>query len=101
MKSSAGRKTATEDLQTIPGVGPSLAEDLRDLGFDNVADLRGRDPERMYRKLVELRDGPIDRCVLYVFRCAVYYASHSRHEPNLLKWWNWKDAKLSGAREGL
>ena len=32
-----------------------------------------------------------DRCVLYAFRCAVYYASHTTHDPNLLKWWNWKD----------
>jgi hypothetical protein len=33
----------------------------------------------------------IDPCVLYVFRCAVYYASHEVHDPDLLKWWNWKD----------
>jgi hypothetical protein len=28
---------------------------------------------------------------LYTFRCAVYYASNKRHNPKLLKWWNWKD----------
>jgi hypothetical protein len=33
----------------------------------------------------------VDRCVLYVFRCAVYFASESKHDPELLKWWNWKD----------
>ena len=32
-----------------------------------------------------------DRCVLYVFRCAVYYAEHEQHEPEKLKWWYWKD----------
>jgi hypothetical protein len=32
--------------------------------------------------------------VLYVFRCAVYYASHEVHDPELLKWWNWKDRAL-------
>jgi hypothetical protein len=31
--------------------------------------------------------------VLYVFRCAVYYASNSVHDQERLKWWNWKDAK--------
>lgn len=35
----------------------------------------------------------MDRCMLYVFRCAVYYASSEQHDPELLKWWNWKDDK--------
>ena len=81
------------DLQRIPGVGPSLARDLADLGMRHVTDLRRRNPERLYQKLCELRGQPIDRCVLYVFRCAVYFASNSRHEASLLKWWNWKDGK--------
>jgi len=29
--------------------------------------------------------------VLYTFRCAVYYASNSNHDPEKLKWWNWKN----------
>jgi hypothetical protein len=29
--------------------------------------------------------------VKYVFRCAVYFASHEVHDPSLLQWWNWKD----------
>ena len=32
-----------------------------------------------------------DRCELYVFRCAVYYAEHEEHDPEKLKWWYWKD----------
>lgn len=32
-----------------------------------------------------------DRCVLYVFRCAVYYAEQEQHDPEKLKWWYWKD----------
>ena len=34
----------------------------------------------------------VDRCVLYVFRVAVYVAStpEEKRDPNLLKWWNWK-----------
>lgn len=86
------KRAAREELQTIPGVGPSLARDLADLGYRRVSQLAGADPERMYRKLGALRGAHIDRCVLYVFRCAVYYASNSVHEPERLKWWNWKDA---------
>jgi len=78
-------------LEEIPGVGPSLARDLEDLGFTAVKELRGSDPESMFDTLCELRGTSQDRCVLYVFRCAVYYASHRKHEPRLLKWWNWKD----------
>jgi hypothetical protein len=82
---------ATRDpLQEIPGVGPSIAADLRALGVRSVAQLRGRNPERLYRRLSELQ-GPQDPCVLYVFRCAVYYASTPTPKPSLLKWWNWKD----------
>jgi hypothetical protein len=32
---------------------------------------------------------------LYTFRCAVYFVSNQQHEPELLKWWNWTDAKMS------
>ena len=80
-------------LQTIPGVGPSLAQDLSNLGYRRIAQLRGADPERMYRDICVLQGGHVDRCVLCVFRCAVYYASNSAHDPQRLKWWNWKDVK--------
>jgi len=78
-------------LQTIPGIGPSISQDLFDLGYQLPIDLKGESPEIMYQKLIELRGKHIDRCVLYVFRCAVYYANHSTHDPELLKWWNWKN----------
>ncbi|MBW8041138.1 MAG: hypothetical protein FVQ85_14200 [Planctomycetes bacterium] len=31
--------------------------------------------------------------MLYVIRCAIYYASNTDHDPKLLKWWNWRDKK--------
>lgn len=85
--------TPLRELQAIPGVGPSLARDLLDLGYCRVADLCGADPELMYQRLCALRGHHVDRCVLYVFRCAVYYSANSTHDPELLKWWNWKDSK--------
>ena len=88
-------KTATwREMQRIPGVGPSLARDLVDLGFERIIDLADADPMEMYKELQELRGYAIDRCVLYVFRCAVYYAREDRPDPELLKWWNWKDRKV-------
>ncbi len=78
-------------LQALPGVGPSMARDLADLGYKEPADLRGEDPERMYRRLTRMRGGKMDRCVLYVFRCAVHCAANGSDDPVLSKWWNWKD----------
>jgi hypothetical protein len=82
------------DLQSLPSIGPSLAQDLRDLGFHAPADLHGQDPERMFTDLCELRGQKIDRCVLYSFRCAVHAVISSDKDPELAKWWNWKDRTL-------
>jgi len=80
-----------DELQEIPGVGKSIATDLRSLGIEQVKDLRPKDPEVMYEQLMSQAGSHIDRCVLYVFRCAVYYAENNNPEPKKLKWWNWKD----------
>lgn len=80
-------------LQLIPGVGPSIARDLFDLGYKTAVDLANEDPEDMYRRINLLRGNVQDRCLLYVFREAVYFASNTDRDPELLKWWNWKDKK--------
>jgi len=85
------RRDSADDLQTIPGVGPSIARDLRDLDVRRVADLKGKDPEDLYDRLCLQRGVHQDRCLLYVFRCAVYFASTARPRAEKLKWWNWKD----------
>jgi hypothetical protein len=90
--------TAKGELEQIPGVGESIAQDLRHLGITSVEQLKGKDPERLYRKLCGFKASPVDRCTLYVFRCAVYYASHRDPDPELLKWWNWKDDAQPRAR---
>lgn len=83
--------SAIKQLQQIPGVGKSIAADLYDLGIRSIKELKSKDPEELYAKLGAKQGTHIDRCVLYVFRCAVYFASHTGHDPELLKWWNWKD----------
>ena len=88
------KQLSLKQLQEIPGVGKSIARDLWELGIRRVADLKGRDPEKLYEKRCAQVGMRIDPCLLYVFRGAVYYASHTRHDPELLKWWNWKDRTL-------
>ena len=85
------REATAKDFKIIPGIGKKLSQELVDLGYRKVSELKGEDPEIMYQNLITLRGHHVDRCVLYVFRCAVYFASHSTHETELLKWWNWKD----------
>ena len=91
--SKSKKQFVLAELQQIPGVGKSIAEDLWKLNIRSIRDLKNRDPERLYFKHCAQKGLLVDRCVLYVFRCAVYYASTKRHKPELLKWWNWKDVK--------
>lgn len=80
-----------KEFRKIPGVGKSIAQDLYDLGIRSLDQLKELNPEEMYKEHCIQKGTVVDRCVLYVFRCAVYYASNEKHEPELLKWWNWKD----------
>jgi hypothetical protein len=80
------------ELRKIPGVGEAVERDLHALGIRAVRDLVGRDPEELYARLQAHQGGYVDRCMLYTFRCAVYFAESPDGAPGLLKWWAWKDA---------
>ena len=84
-----------EQLTSIPGVGKSIAEDLMNIGIRKVSDLKGQIPEKLYNRSNKFAGVTQDRCLLYVFRCAVYYAETDGKHRNKekLKWWNWKDKK--------
>ena len=84
-----------DELQQLPGIGPSMAADLKRLGVGSARDLARRDPERLYVRLCEITGTRQDPCVLYTFRCAVYAARTTKPKPELLKWWNWKGRTLT------
>jgi len=84
------REASLKELQTIPGVGKSIARDLFNIGIRKVSDLKNANPEKLYVQSNQFAGAVQDPCLLYVFRCAVYYASHKKHHPEKLKWWNWK-----------
>jgi hypothetical protein len=79
----------------IPGVGKSIANDLLRIGITSISELKGKSPEDLYDKSNVVAGKVQDRCLLYVFRCAVYYAGTKPEKRNAekLKWWNWKDKK--------
>ena len=68
-----------------------IAEELRGLGVASVEELKDRDPAELYARMCIREGGHVDRCVLYVFRCAVYFAETPDPDPELLRWWAWKD----------
>ncbi len=84
-----------DELTTLPGVGPSIAADLRHLGVHSVRELAESDPEKLYQKLCDLTGHPQEPCLLYAFRCATYAARTPEPREDLLKWWNWKDRRLA------
>lgn len=61
-------------LTIIPGVGKSIATDLYNIGIRHIDDLKGKDPEVLYDNSNFFAGCVQDRCLLYVFRCAVYFA---------------------------
>ncbi len=80
-----------KELFEIPGVGRKIAGYFRDIGLRSVKDLKGKEPQKLYESLCRKQKKQIDRSMLYVFRCAVYYASNRNLNPELLQWWKWKD----------
>lgn len=84
-------KTPAGDLKKIPGVGKNMEQHLNNIGIHRIEDLRGKDPEELYAQDCIQKGFQEDRCVLYVYRCAVYFAEHEQHETEKLKWWYWKD----------
>ena len=86
------KEQAIKDLRQIPGVGISIANDLWNINIKSVAALRGKDPMQLYDQSNQYAGMVQDRCLIYVFRCAVYYAETpaEEREPEKLKWWNWK-----------
>lgn len=95
------REDALKELRQIPGIGKSLAMDLFQLGYKTIASLRGENPELMYVLLNELRGHVNDICVLYTFRCAVYFANtaENKRDPEKLKCWYWMDKEKISSRE--
>lgn len=79
------------DLLVIPNVGKQIKESMMNIGITCVEDLISKDPEEFYVKDCLKKGFKEDRCALYLFRMAVYYAENTEWEQEKLKWWYWKD----------
>ncbi len=91
MSTKNADKDTLKSFRTLPGVGKVIAQDLWNMGYRSLDDLKSEDPEEMYCNLEEYAGQHVDRCMLYVFRCVVYCVNTDQRKPELEKWWNWKD----------
>lgn len=93
------KQKALRALRTIPGIGKTMAIDLWNLGIRSIADLKDQDAEALYILHNDLRKKVQDICVLYTFRCAVYFANTQgkKQDPEKLKWWHWVDAEKTNS----
>lgn len=80
-------------LTDIPGVGRSICQDLKNIGIKTLDDLIAKNPEQLYDMSNAYAGRTQDKCLLYVYRCAVYYANTDENnlDEEKLKWWAWKD----------
>ena len=83
----AGPKARTAEectaLQQLPNVGPAMAADLRLLGIETPAQLRGRDGLQLYQRLCALTGQRHDPCVLDTLLAVVDFMHGAPPAP----WW--------------
>jgi hypothetical protein len=72
-------------LEDLPNVGPSIADDLRQLKIQKPEDLVGRDPYEMYDELCRLTGQRHDPCLLDTFIAAVRFMGGAPEKP----WWKY------------
>jgi len=77
-------------LTDLPNVGPSLAADLRLLGYAKPAELAGADPVVLYDRLCQLTHERQDPCVLDVFSSITDFLAGSDPAP----WWKYSRERL-------
>ena len=88
------KKEVIKKFMIIPGVGKSIANDFWNMGYRSPEELIGKNPRQLYDDFCEMVGMKVDMCLLYVFRGAVYFVENNEHDPELLKWWNWKNRKM-------
>ena len=78
---SQEKQTALRERQRIPSIGKACAYDLWNIGIRNIDDLKNKNPKELYEQLNFATGVRHDICMLYTFRCAVYFASTKNPQP--------------------
>jgi hypothetical protein len=83
----------SDDLTTVPNIGPAIAAKLRRLGITCAAELGGRDPEELFERLCALDGLQHDVCLLDTFAAAVSFADGGPARP----WWEFSRARKAAS----
>jgi hypothetical protein len=73
------------ELEDLPNIGPKMAADFRLLGITRPAELKGKDPYRLYGALCRATGVRQDPCVLDVFIAATRFVGGDPARP----WWHY------------
>lgn len=92
---SQDKELVLRELRKIPSIGKACAYDLWKIGIRSVKDLKNKNPKELYERLNYVTGSTHDVCMLYTFRCAVYYASTENPAPGKTKWWYWKGKTIN------
>lgn len=84
-----------KQFQTIPSVGKACALDLWNMGIKEIRELKNQNPMELYERLNYISGMKHDICMLYTFRCMVYFVTEKEHDKPKLNWWYWKDNKYN------
>jgi hypothetical protein len=80
------------DLTQISGIGKNMAQHLIRAGYPDINSLKGQNADEIYGRDCLAQGFRVDRCALYCYRLAVYYADHNGLLPlDKRHWWDWKD----------
>lgn len=72
-------------LTDLPNIGPSIAEDLRLLGYATPQQLAGQDPYEMYDRINRTTRTVHDPCLLDVFISVTRFMDGEPPQP----WWHY------------
>ena len=72
-------------LEQLPNIGPSLATDLRLIGIEHPAELRGKEAFVLYQTLCAATGQRHDPCVLDTFMAATDFMRGAPAAP----WWHY------------
>ena len=85
-------------LKDLTSVGPTFLADFKLLGVDSVANLKRRNPKRMYDQLCRLKRQRLDPCCLDVFVAAVAQAKDPELPVEQRQWWYWSRVRKRNVR---
>jgi len=92
MKSNTTEKEIIlKQFRTLPSIGKACSLDLWNMGFRNIHELKGQNPMELYERLNKITGLKHDICMLYTFRCIVYFVTEKNHDILKLNWWYWKN----------